>query len=83
MYATWRDTLSCAVLTTQALGPSAEVHPRMPVVLPEEDHAAWLEPAMHDAAVATAMALEPMAPEDFEYFRSAGASTTRATKART
>lgn len=68
LYATWRDTLSCALLTTQALGPIAEVHPRMPVVLPEEDHAAWLEPAMHDAAVATAMALAPMAPEDFEHF---------------
>lgn len=68
LYATWRDTLSCALLTTQALGPIAEVHERMPVVLPEEGHAAWLEPAMHDAAVATAMALEPMAPGDFEYF---------------
>ena len=68
VYATWRDTLSCAILTTQALGPLAEVHERMPVVLSEEDHAAWLEPALHDAAVATAMALEPMAPGDFEHY---------------
>ncbi|MEX2241594.1 MAG: SOS response-associated peptidase [Burkholderiales bacterium] len=68
LHALWRDTLSCAILTTQALGPAAEVHERMPVVLPEEDHAAWLEPTMHDAAVATAMALEPMAPEQFEHF---------------
>ncbi len=68
LYATWRDTLSCAILTTQALGPVAEVHERMPVVLPEADHGAWLEPAMHDAAVATAMALEPMAPEEFEHY---------------
>ena len=68
LYASWRETLSCALLTTQALGPIAAVHERMPVVLPEEDHAAWLEPAMHDAAVASAMALEPMAPEEFEYF---------------
>ena len=68
LYATWRDTPSCAILTTQALGPVAEVHERMPVVLPEADHGAWLEPAMHDAAVATAMALQPMAPEDFEHY---------------
>jgi putative SOS response-associated peptidase YedK len=68
LYATWRDTPSCAILTTQALGPAAEVHERMPVVLPEANHAAWLEPAMHDAAVATAMALQPMAPEEFEHY---------------
>jgi putative SOS response-associated peptidase YedK len=68
LYATWRDTLSCAILTTQALGPMAEVHERMPVVLPEADHGAWLEPAMHDAAVATAMARAPMAPGEFEHY---------------
>ncbi len=68
LYDVWRDTLSCAILTTQALGPVAEVHERMPVVLPEAALGAWLEPAMHDAAVASAMALEPMAPGDFEHF---------------
>jgi len=68
VYATWRDVVSCAILTTAALGPIAEVHDRMPVVLPEEDHDAWLDPALHDAAVVTAMALEPMAPEEFEHF---------------
>lgn len=64
----WRDTLSCAILTTQALGPIAEVHDRMPVVLPEACHAGWLDPAQRDASVATAMAHEPMAPADFEHF---------------
>ena len=68
LLSTWRDTLSCAILTTQALGPVAEVHERMPVVLPEEDHAAWLDPALLDASVVTAMALAPMAPGDFEHF---------------
>jgi len=68
LYAHWRDTLSCAILTTQALGPIAEVHERMPVVLPEAAFGAWLEPAMHDAAVATTMAQAPMAPEDFEHY---------------
>lgn len=64
----WRGTLSCALLTTQALGPVAEVHERMPVVLPEEDHDAWLDPALHDASVVTAMAREPMAPGEFEHY---------------
>jgi putative SOS response-associated peptidase YedK len=64
----WRGAPSCALLTTQALGPIAEVHDRMPVVLPDEDHAAWLDPALHDAAVLTAMALEPMPPEAFEHY---------------
>jgi putative SOS response-associated peptidase YedK len=41
LYSMWHDTLSCALLTTQALGPVAEVHDRMPVVLPEDGHAAW------------------------------------------
>lgn len=68
LYSTWRGTLSCAILTTQSLGPVAEVHPRMPVVLPEEDHAAWLDPALHDASVASAMALAAGAPEDFTHF---------------
>jgi putative SOS response-associated peptidase YedK len=68
LFSIWRDTLSCAVLTTRALGPIAEVHERMPVVLPEAAHAAWLDPAQRDASVATALALEPMAPADFEHF---------------
>ncbi|MGH8687595.1 MAG: SOS response-associated peptidase [Burkholderiales bacterium] len=68
VYAVWRDALSCAILTTQALGPIAEVNDRMPVVLPEDDHDAWLDPGLKDASVVTALALEPMAPEDFEHF---------------
>jgi len=68
LYSVWRDVPSCAILTTQALGPVAEVHDRMPVVLADADHAAWLDPALHDASVATAMALRPMAPGDFEHF---------------
>lgn len=68
LYSMWRDTLSCAILTTQALGPVAEVHDRMPVVLPENAHAAWLDPEQRDASVATAMAQQPVASADFEHF---------------
>jgi putative SOS response-associated peptidase YedK len=39
---------TCALLTRAAEGPVAEVHDRMPVVLPDEAFAAWLDPALED-----------------------------------
>ncbi len=68
LYAVWRDTLSCAILTTQARGPIAEVHDRMPVVLPEAAHAAWLDVTQRDAAAAVALAQAPMASDAFEHY---------------
>jgi putative SOS response-associated peptidase YedK len=62
--ATWKapdqDTpqLSCALFTRDAVGHSAEVHDRMPVVLPKDAEAAWLDPALTDPAQAMATALE-------------------------
>ena len=41
-------TLSCAILTRAAAGPVAEVHDRMPVILDEEAHVAWLDPENQD-----------------------------------
>ena len=41
--------LTCAILTTAAAGPVAEVHDRMPVVLDAEAHADWLDPDIEDA----------------------------------
>jgi putative SOS response-associated peptidase YedK len=41
--------LSCAILTKGAEGPVAEVHDRMPVVLPDAAHAGWLDPELRDA----------------------------------
>ena len=46
---TWNGKLSCALLTKAAEGPVAEVHDRMPVVLPDEAHSSWLDPALKDA----------------------------------
>ena len=40
--------LSCAILTTGATGPVAEVHDRMPVVLDEAAYAEWMDPARKD-----------------------------------
>ncbi|MEX0959542.1 MAG: SOS response-associated peptidase [Burkholderiales bacterium] len=50
--------LSCALLTTAAAGLLKEVHERMPVVLPDEAHAAWLDPELNDGADALALARE-------------------------
>jgi putative SOS response-associated peptidase YedK len=39
----WREqTLTCSVLTTAALGGLAEVHDRMPLILPRERWSQWL-----------------------------------------
>jgi putative SOS response-associated peptidase YedK len=43
--------VTCAVLTTEAVGPLAQVHDRMPLVLPAEAWDAWLDPD-HDAQAA-------------------------------
>jgi putative SOS response-associated peptidase YedK len=56
--AIWRERWSCALLTKAAEGPVAEVHDRMPVVLPDEAFDGWLDPALADAtAYARAHAL--------------------------
>ena len=49
---------SCAILTREAVGPAAEVHDRMPVILAGDSENAWLDPKISDAAQAMAAALE-------------------------
>ena len=51
LWSTWRgpDTpdpalVTCAVLTTDAVGPLAEIHDRMPLVLPSAAWQLWLDP---------------------------------------
>jgi putative SOS response-associated peptidase YedK len=51
--------ITCAVLTTDAVGPLAEIHHRMPLLLPAEHWDEWLDP---DAADPTGM-LAPPSPE--------------------
>ena len=41
---------SCAILTTEANELVRPVHDRMPVILPRQHWAAWLDPQLHDAA---------------------------------
>jgi putative SOS response-associated peptidase YedK len=47
----WKDdvpTVTCAVLTTDAIGPMTEVHHRMPLLLPQDRWSAWLDPTSLD-----------------------------------
>ncbi|MEZ5988588.1 MAG: SOS response-associated peptidase [Planctomycetota bacterium] len=44
-----RVEVGCTVLTKDADGDLAAVHPRMPVLLPRAAAAAWLEPGLTDA----------------------------------
>lgn len=50
--------LSFAILTREAAGPVASIHTRMPVVLPPDAYAAWLNPAAQDGAAVTAAAAD-------------------------
>lgn len=54
LWATWRPAghdgqlVSCAVLTTEAVGPLAGIHDRMPLVLPADSWTDWLDPDSRD-----------------------------------
>jgi putative SOS response-associated peptidase YedK len=59
IFAVWRDPaageatpplVTCAVITTEARGQLADVHPRMPLVLPDESWPEWLDPALGDVS---------------------------------
>lgn len=58
LWATWRDksdeqaepVVSYTVLTTDAVGPLADIHDRMPLVLPREHWARWLDPDLDDVS---------------------------------
>jgi putative SOS response-associated peptidase YedK len=65
LMATWNGELSCALLTRAAEGPAAQVHDRMPVVLPDVDHAGWLDPALQDA---TAFAREHAIAQEIAHY---------------
>lgn len=43
--------VSCAIITTAALGPLADIHERMPLIVPPESWAAWLDPATPPATL--------------------------------
>lgn len=57
---------SFAIITTEPNALIAQLHNRMPVVLPPEHHPAWLDPANEDTAALKAM-LQPYPPERMAY----------------
>ena len=50
-----------------AVGPVSEVHTRMPIALPKETEAAWLDPELTDATKAIELARENSIT-DFEFY---------------
>ena len=55
LWSTWRGPdaaasplVTCAVLTTEAVGPLREIHDRMPLILPAQSWQAWLDPDSDD-----------------------------------
>lgn len=56
LWSTWRGPgaaapplVTCAVVTTDAVGPLCEIHDRMPLILPAQAWRAWLDPDSEDA----------------------------------
>ncbi len=54
---------SCTILTTKPNRVTGQIHDRMPVVVPEDDHARWLDPAFRDTESLKPMLVAP--PDDF------------------
>lgn len=46
---------TCTILTTTPNDLLADVHDRMPVILPHDDYRAWLDPGIHDETVSLEM----------------------------
>jgi putative SOS response-associated peptidase YedK len=59
--------LSCAIMTRAASPMVAAVHDRMPVILPDDAHAAWLDPAVKDAKRAVDVARKRWL-DDFQHY---------------
>ena len=59
---------SCSILTAEAVGPAAEVHERMPVVLADEGHGAWLDARIVEPGEVAAMIAQHSRPEAFAHY---------------
>lgn len=70
LWETWRDPAagetveSCTIVTTDAIGPLAEIHHRMPAVLPAEGLEPWLDPRLQDVTALSGW-LGPRDPAEF------------------
>ncbi len=72
LFAEWRRRgdlfgeilLSCAIVTTAANAAVEKLHDRMPVILPRELEAQWLDPALDGDTDALLALLRPVPPEE-------------------
>lgn len=62
----------CTILTTTPNQLLADIHDRMPVILPRERYATWLAPRIQDEPVALEM-LKPFQAESMRGFPVSGA----------
>ncbi|MGE3285147.1 MAG: SOS response-associated peptidase [Pseudonocardia sp.] len=60
--------VTCAVLTTDAVGPLVAVHDRMPLILPSDAWDTWLDPDRPATDDAVAALLAPPSPELVAHF---------------
>ena len=76
LWETWKQPddswlLTCAIITTSANEVMKSIHDRMPVILPRESEASWLDPEEQD----TAMLSELLLPYDSDRMEAYEVST--------
>ena len=72
LFAVWRPPgtrgaeplVSCAIVTTAAIGALRGLHDRMPVILPRDAEARWLDPALDGATDELLRLLQPVPAEE-------------------
>lgn len=58
---------TCAIITTDANDLMRPIHNRMPVILPKEHHAVWLDPTIEDETLLASL-LQPFASDELEAY---------------
>lgn len=64
---TGEEVLSCTIITTEVNELLKDIHHRMPVILPREAEAVWLDPKIQDAETLLPL-LKPYPSEGMEYY---------------
>jgi putative SOS response-associated peptidase YedK len=72
LYNSWtspagEELCTCTIITTAANDLLAPIHPRMPMILPEQERQAWLDPAQHDREKLQQM-LRPFSSAELECY---------------
>lgn len=65
---TGEPVVSCTILTTAVAGALAAIHDRMPVVLPDPAHAAWLDSGLQDGAQAVELVRAASPVKELAYY---------------